>query len=319
MSGAAAAGAAVGGGQAAGGGASAGGAPAGGAASGASAGAAPAQGAGSAPGLSTNTAAPSHNGAGATATDWTSGLPQDLQGYAQNKGWKDVGQLTDSYRNLEKLAGAPREQLMVIPRTDDAEAMGKMYERLGRPATPDKYGLETPKDLGNPEFTKWAAGEFHKAGLSDAQAKAILNGWHARLGETRAARTATEAAKQVGEVDALKKEWGAAYDQERAVAQAGAREFGIDLPTIDSLEKSMGTLKTLKLLNAIGKRIGEAKFHGGSQVADPTHGPMTPAQAKEQIKNLQSDNAFIKKYHEGDQASRSTMERLHKYAFPEAG
>src|SRR5690606_18358521 len=71
-----------------------------------------------------------------TATDWTSGFSDDLKGFVQNKGFKDPASVLDSYRNLEKLMGTPKERLLRLPENmDDANAMGEIYTRLGRPQT----------------------------------------------------------------------------------------------------------------------------------------------------------------------------------------
>lgn len=270
-------------------------------------------------GAVSNTGAPSGNGTGATAgPDWLSGISDDLKGWAQTRGWKSPSELLDSHRNLEKLRGVPESQLLAIPRSDDAAGMEAVFNKLGRPANPDGYGLVTPKEGGNADFTKWAATEFHKLGLTADQGKKMMEAWEGRLGANRTQAKEAAAAKGLQEINALKTEWGAAYDQEVARSQRAAREFGVDVKALNAIENALGTQATMKFFNAIGKKIGDPGFIAGSTTGDPSGGPMTPAQAREQIKVLQSDPGFVKKYTAGDAVSRSTMERLHKYANPES-
>jgi hypothetical protein len=253
-------------------------------------------------------------GTGATSVDWTSGLNEDFKGFVQNKGWKDPTQVVDSYRNLEKLLGAPQDQVIKLPKEDDAAGWEAVMNRLGRPATPDAYKLPVPEgDKG--EFAKWASDVFHKAGLSEKQGKAIAEAWNAQTLNMQSGAKEAYTAKVTQEQTALKKEWGAAHDQNMAVAQRAAREFGADPKMIDAIEGAIGLAATMKFFQNLGSRMGESSFVIGSQ--NGGNGPMTPAQAKSQITALKSDPGFVSKYVSGDAESRAKMQRLHEFAYPE--
>lgn len=279
--------------------------------------------AGTGPGASTGNPAgaagtpPASAGGHSAPPDWTTGFNDDHKGFVGNKGWKNPSEVVDSYRNLEKLVGAPQDQILKLPKSDaEAAEWEPVYNRLGRPATPDAYKLEVPKD-GNPEFAKWASEQFHKEGLSEKQGQNIVKKWNEYMANTGRSTKEAYSAKIQGEQVALKKEWGAAYDQNIAVAQRAAREFGVDPKVISSIESSAGFNGTMKLFQAIGSKLGDANFHGGNG-GNAGGGALTPAQARDQIKALKGDPGFAAKYIAGDHGARQKMENLHKFAYPDA-
>lgn len=313
------AGAAAGGAATGGAGAGAGAGTSSGAAGGSGAAAAGAGTAAPAAGTSTNTAPPAAGTTTTTAPDWMTGFNDDHKGFVQNKGWKAPTEMVDSYRNLEKLVGAPQNEIIRLAKDDDAAGWESIYSRLGRPSTPDGYKLEAPKEGGGgPEFAKWASEQFYKAGLSEKQGKSVVEAWNKYVQDQITTEKTTYTNKITEETTALKKEWGAAYDQNMSAAKRAAREFGIEATVIDAIEKGAGFAKTMKLFQTLGSKLGDASFvrgNGGSTNAD---GPMTPAQAQDQIKGLKADPGFTAKYVAGDQGARQKMEMLHKYAYPDA-
>lgn len=215
--------------------------------------------------------------------------------------------------------GAPPDQIIRMAKEDDAAGWDSIYTRLGKPATPEGYGIEAPKDGGNPEFAKWAATEFHKAGLNSKQAKTVVEGWNNYLKAQTAAQTETTQAQVTADTTALRKEWGAAYDQQIQMAQRAAREFGVDGKTVDAIQSAVGFKGVMKFFSAIGAKLGEAPFvSGNGNHAEGIGGVMTPPQAQHQIKVLKSDVAFVKKYTSGDVAAQEKMAQLHKMAYPDS-
>lgn len=284
---------------------------------------------GSAQTASTGGAASSHSGgtgsgagtsqAAASAPDWTTGFNDEHKGFVQNKGWKAPTEMVDSYRNLEKLLGVPKEQLIQLPKDDDPASWESVHTRLGRPATPEGYKFETPKE-GSPEFTKWAAEQFHKAGLSEKQAKPLLENWNNFVKGMSEKKTQEFAGKIAADGQALKKEWGAAYDQNLDAAKRAAREFGVDAKVVDGIERSAGFAATMKFFQTIGQKLGESSYvsGNGSNSQAGGNGPMTPAQAKDRINSNRGDPAFVKNYLAGNSKEKAEMERLHKFAYPDA-
>ena len=123
------------------------------------------QGTGSAP--AGNPAGTALAGEGAQANGqqqaWYGGYAEDIRGFVENKGWKDPSDAITGYINLEKYLGADKAgRGLVLPKDDAAtDEWGQVYDRLGRPKSPDEYKLPVP-DGDTGEFAKMAAGEFHK-------------------------------------------------------------------------------------------------------------------------------------------------------------
>lgn len=255
--------------------------------------------------------------AGATSTEWTSGLNDELKGYVQNKGFKDPSAVLDSYRNLERLMGAPRERILKLPENmEDQVALNEIYSRLGRPESPEGYQIDVPKEGGDPEFAKWAKEMFHKQGLTKAQAAQIVKGWNEYTqGYQKSAdeRMQKAAIQQEGE---LKKAWGAAHDQNVNIAKRAAIEFGFKPNEIDAMESSFGYKRTMEIFHAIGSKLGEATFHSSNSPSSSFNGKLTPDAALQKVKNLQNDSEFMNKYLTGDKNALAEMERYMAMAYP---
>lgn len=250
---------------------------------------------------------------GAPAFDWSQqGLDADTLGYVQTKQFKAPADVVTSYRNLEKLQGVPAEQLLRLPKDDTPEAWKPIWARLGAGETPDAYKLPVAEgDKG--EFAKQAAAWFHELGVPVKTAARLAEKWNAHVAESSKQQTTEYQTKLDAEAQALKAKWGAAADQNTALAKKAAMTFGLDSATIDKLETVMGYGKVMELFHTIGSKLGEASFEVGDGKTNFSHA-MTPEQAKSEIENLKKDAEFIKKWSAGDAASRARLEKLHEWA-----
>lgn len=249
------------------------------------------------------------------AISWLDGADETTVGYVQNKGWSDPKQVLDGYRNLEKLLGADKAgNGVVLPRLDaDAKEWAPIWDRMGRPPAADGYAR---LEGANPELQNNMYGKFHELGLTKTQGEAVAN-WIAELGQQDSQQSEQQAQIQFQEEDmAVRSEWGAAYNQNLAQAQAAARGLGLDAETIDKMSEAMGHRATLNLLQRIGSRMGEDTFVSGERT-ESFGNALTPGQAKAQIQSLMSDRDFTTRYMAGDAAARAKMESLHKFAYPE--
>lgn len=240
----------------------------------------------------------------------------ELKGWVQNKGFENPERLAESYLNLEKLMGHDKAGRTVVLPKDDAtpEERAAFFAKLGRPDKPEGY--EMPKD-GDADFAKWAQGTFHELGLTPAQAKGLVEKWgqfHTGVAETQ---TAAQTARFTEETNALKKEWGAAFDDKCKIVDRACTEFGFTQDDLTAMRGYFGPAKAMKLLESIGSRLGEAGYVDGER-KHGFDGAMTPAQAQAKIQELRGDTGFIAKYTSGDTEARAKMEQLHKWAYPEA-
>jgi len=253
----------------------------------------------------------------AAAPNWIDAIADaDTKGWVQTKGFKEPADVVTSYRNLEKLMGADRAgRTVVLPtKWDDPKEVEPFFEKLGRPKVPDGYKLPEGADK---EFGKWAQTTFHKAGLSDRQAELVMNEWGGLVeGKTKATAEA-KAAAIAADKEALGKEWGAAHDAKIATAKQAVTAFGFDEATITKLEDALGFAGVMKFMAGLGEKVGEARAVNGD--GSSPGGPMTPASAQAQIRELKADPEFVRKYIAGDFDAKQKMEQLHKWAYPAGG
>lgn len=247
--------------------------------------------------------------------DWSSGFDDTMKGYIQNKGFKTAADLANAYQNLEKFHGVPQERMLKLPEKEDAPEWGGIYDRLGRPKEAKDYQLEIPKEIGDEKFAEAAKGWFHELGLSKKQGETIATKWNEYVSGQVGAQKEAVANGLVQEQTALKKEWGAAYDENIQVSKEGARRYGFDKPTLDKLENAMGHNGLMKLMQRLGSATSEGRYVGGN----PQGGfgdTLAPASAKAKMDQLLSDGAFKTKYMNGDKAAIDQINSLGKQAYP---
>ena len=276
------------------------------------------------PAMTVSTGAPGTSSAAATAAaasapagKWSDGFDSDLKDYVTQKGFQDPKAVLESYRNLEKLRGVPENRLLKLPDAPDAPEWNDVYSKLGKPATPEGYGLK-PKDANNAGFTKWATDAFHKLNLTTEQGQKLVEQFNSFNASQQAEIGAAHTAKVQAQVEGLKKEWGAAYNQNVARAQSAYRQFGIPDAAIDSLEQSIGFDGVMKLFGKLGSQVGEHSFVGGDQ-GNQSFGEgviLTPDQANARIKALKQDTTWANNYLKGSVKERQEMDRLIKMANP---
>lgn len=274
------------------------------------------QGATTQPGIATGTVEtpPATTAPQTTPADWTSGLDEKLKGFVQNKGFKDPAQVLDSYQNLEKLMGGPREKLIRIPDKADDPAWSDVWGKLGKPADAKEYNFEVPEG-GDPKLAEWAKGTFHKLNLPKPQADALAKEWNAMAANVEAQQKEAYANHVAQDTLELKKEWGHAFEQNVQIGAKAARAFGIDGDVIDKLEQSMGHAKVMKFMHSLGSKIGEDTFQSGNSSNQGFGNVLTPAQAKAKLDTLKADPDFVKDYVSGKAGPREEMERLHRFAY----
>ena len=121
--------------------------------------------------------------AGQQAAWYDSFSDEGLKGFVQTKGWDAPEKAIHSYRELEKFIGAPKDQLLRLPKDDtDTEGWDAVWNRLGRPASAAEYKLPLPEgDSG--EFAKVASTWFHEAGIPQKAAERLAAKWNEYTGQ----------------------------------------------------------------------------------------------------------------------------------------
>lgn len=242
----------------------------------------------------------------AAAQPWFGGFDTELQGYVQNKGWNAETKAADiikSFRETERLVGL--DKLPMPKDLNDKDGYSRVYDRLGRPKSAADYGLK-PADGGDPAFATTMAEVFHGLGLNKSQVDGIVGKYGEHAAAATAAANAEFARNSAAELDATRKEWGPSADQNFAAAQRATLQFGIDQPTMEKIERAIGTKAMLGLFSKIGGGLSEDRGAGVGNAA----GFMTPEAAQAKLNDLKADQGWTKRYLDGGQVERAEYDKL---------
>lgn len=261
-------------------------------------------------------------GAGGAAQTWLDKIEDvGLREFAVNKGY-NKGTLDEvapnilrSYQHMEKIVGAEKAgKTLILPDFDSEEskpAVEEFYNRLGRPKEGKEYDLALPKEGVDADFEKWARDNFHGVGLTARQASALGKAWN----EFATNRMTAQAAEQTRIADentaALKKEWGAAFDDKSAKVDAIAKNLGVTDEALAALKTAMGGAQAMKMFASIADKMGEHAFINGE---GDKGGALTPAEAKVELQKLRHDKewmaAWMDKHHPKHQEAMDRKARL---------
>ena len=247
----------------------------------------------------------------ATAPTATGGASSFLEAFdpttrewVQKKGWDSPVAMASSYREIEKLMGG--EKLPIPKDPNDKAAWDVVHRALGKPESPEGYGLDKIEGLDK-TFAGEAAKAFHDLGLSPKQAQALVefqtNGVKARM---EAAENEFQQTRQL-DVNGMKKDWGNQFEPKVEMGRRAATQFGLDNTALESLERAMGTRKASEFLVKVGESFAEAPM---VHAQAPAPQAMTPETAKVELARLMKDPVWTKKNYDGDPAARAEMQRL---------
>jgi len=256
---------------------------------------------------------------------WTADFDTDTQGFIENKGWRAPGDAIKAYRQLESHLGAPPDRLLTLPK--EGESLDPIFDRLGRPETPEGYGIEAGAEASEADkaMFDWFAKTAHEIGFSDKQAKGFLEKFQEYA---QADATSRQEAMELAAADserALKREWGTSYNGNVYGAKQAFQEFavpaGLAPEDLDAIDRAIGHEKTMKMFSAIGAKIGEDSYvDGGADgpKAPGFGGQLSPAAALNRLNDLQQDKAWAKRLLEGGTGSKEFKERkrLIEMAYP---
>lgn len=252
-------------------------------------------------------------------------LPKDIAGEAVFKDLKDLDGLARSYHGQAKLLGVPKDQLLRVPTDDKPESWDPIYNKLGRPEKPDAYKLTLPEGAKlNEELAKPLFETAHKLGVSQKQLDGLYGALAAEGQKQNVAATAKATADQAAAAQALKTEFGMAYDQKIATAVAAVAHLDKTLGLNGQLAKDLEA-------TGLGNHPGLAKVfaHLGSSLredgligkASGTDQMSSPTEAKQNIAALQQDTNFMAAYmdkrHTGHSAAMAKMSALYAQANPQ--
>lgn len=240
-------------------------------------------------------------------------------GFIQNKGWDSPVKAIEAYKNLEKFHGVPADQIIKLPKDFSEDgALDPIYDKLGRPESPDKYEVTLPEGVQVDEQRLNMAKEVgHKIGLNNQQIQAL-----AEFDATYQQQALEEYNKEVAtkreqEMNLLEKEWGNHFEER---AELGRRFVRSNVPegmdknqTLEAIEDAIGTAATLKLFANAGEKFKEDSVPDSG--ADRPFG-YTAEQAKAEKQSLMAelngDKERLAVYNQGKGADYEKMKKLNQ-------
>lgn len=188
------------------------------------------------------------------------------------------------------------------------EELSAFYGKLGRPETADKYELAVPEGYDD-SFPKAMAPIMFEAGLSQAQAAKLAEGWNGFISAKAAEVEKAYHAAQDKEMAELQTEWGADYDKNEEIARQAARKYGLDNDTLVKLERAMGSKALMNFMYKIGSTLMDAPIKG-TNAGNPQPNTYTAAQAKAKLDELKADKEFGAKFIAGDKEAKQLFDAL---------
>lgn len=250
-------------------------------------------------------------------------LPEELRTEGVFANHQNVGDLAKSYVSAAKMVGLDKNVILPIPRDDSPEAWDAVYNKLGRPDTPDKYNLSAYEaQVGDKEALKDYVEAAHKAGLNQKQIDAVFGKF---FSDTSAMQKAQEeqTKSQFEEWSAeLKKEYGMAFDQKLTNAVTMLERVGGD-PLVKFVEENPVLAKNpvmVKFLVAMAEKTGEGDVLLAS--GQKTSGALSPADAQQQLAALSQDPVYSKaimdKAHPQHDYYVQQRSKLFGFAYPDS-
>jgi len=154
------------------------------------------------------------------AKSWKEAIPEDLRNDPNISKFTELEALAKSYVNATRMISQDKVAVPNNNSTDDQ--WNEVYDKLGRPESPDKYKLEVKSDVVplDESAVKSFAENAHQLGLNNKQAQGILEFYKNSMeGSAQQNQIDMETAQANAEQE-LRKEWGGNY--EANIKKAGA-------------------------------------------------------------------------------------------------
>jgi hypothetical protein len=252
---------------------------------------------------------------GTVTNTWRDTLPDDLKNDPGLSTVADVSSLAKMYVNSQKLIGKDK---VVIPdqhaTEDDWQAF---YKKVGLPDAPDKYDVKGPKDAKYVEEAAIAELKplAHKLGIMPKQLEGILEWYEGRAGSQMGELHKAEIEKGQANVNALKKEFGNAFDTKLAWAAKVLQEHEVDGVAELMRDPKYGNNPVLtKLLSKIGEKLykeHDLKEGGTGKFL------LSPQEANEKFNSIlmNNDHPYHNADHPNHKAAVDEMKALSEAAF----
>lgn len=255
------------------------------------------------------------NGNGAADRSW---LPEAYRADPTFQDLKDLDGLAKSYKHAASLVGIDRGQVIRLPTSPDAPEWSDVWARLGRPENAEGYKITAPAGMDDATLTAFRA-TAHRLGISNDQAASLMEFYGGSLTALQERDQAAAAVAQADTTNALRREWGLAYDDQLHSARRAVREVGGDAMLKLLEDTRLGDHPdVVRMFAKMGERLAEPN---GLKGGGGTMQMLTPASAQAEIRALQADKGFATslsdRQHPGYKAARERWDALHLAAYPQ--
>lgn len=184
------------------------------------------------------------------------GFSDEETKYVGDKGWKAPKDLLKSYRELENM----ESKRISIPADDDAEAWNKLYAKLGRPETADKYDIGV-NDNDKAEIQKL----MFETNQTSKQAKALVAGFDKLIKEKQKAADALIDAENKKQEESVIAEWGDDAEKNTELMNRGAKLLGLDDEDLAAVRMTIAPKKYMEAMKRLGEAISEDNIPAGNK------------------------------------------------------
>ena len=269
---------------------------------------------------------------------WFSAFDAETQAYITTRGLADKDpkdaflDAAKAHREAQAYIGVPKEQLLKLPKADaPPEEWDEVYAKLGYSKNADDYKLDglkkadgTDIDAGMKDFLRAQALDLK---LSPAAATKFAEATLKHIEGGAAAQTAEQNAEAARAMEVLRQSWGPNYEANKVIADnayaAIMAAAGFDqtrmTAAIQKLGETAGRAETMQMLLAVGQKLGEDRFVGGSGGPGGNLGPRTAEGAVARIAELKADSTFVQRYLAGGAAEKKEFDNLHLLAYGQSG
>jgi len=158
------------------------------------------------------------------AKSWKETISEEFRNDPNIEKFTEIDALAKSYINATRMIGS--DKVIVPNQNSNEDHWNEVYDKLGRPQSPDKYKFEIKSDVVPFEETsiKQFAENAHKLGLNNKQAQGILEFYKNNVEQSAKQSQIDIETSQAQSQQQLRQEWGRAYDEKltkaKSIAQA---------------------------------------------------------------------------------------------------
>lgn len=239
---------------------------------------------------------------------WKDLLDDDIKTDPSLTAIKDPKMLAKSYVETKRMVGADK---ILLPNKNSTEAdWDQIFTKLGKPDAPDKYELKFEDGVPvSDDFTKNLKESMFKAGLNQNQAAKVAEFWQNQVKSSHAQIEASENARIAQETQALRQEWGPAYEGKIKAAKVAWETFG-GKDIFEHLQEN--GLHTDTRLAKIMAKVGEALVEDG--IVNDIHKDslLTPMDADKELGEIMANPKYWDASHPEQPYLVKRAEELHK-------